>query len=201
MLKSLTISQKIRSAFAIATVFVLVLATNQLDKQYYDSIKETMQTIHEDRLVAKGYLYELNNIFYEKQIDALRNGGFYSDSLQNEKITLLIENFASTKFTKQEKYQFKDFTKKVEKLFSYEKQLQSSGEIGQVEIDEYCAQLRKIGKSLDGLAEIQIGEGESQLKSARLFTKQNEFLAQIELGIIILVGLVVQFLIFYRFKS
>lgn len=90
MLKSLTFSQKIRSAFAIATVFVLVLATNQLDKQYYDSIKETMQTIHEDRLVAKGYLYDLNNIFYKKQIDALRNDGYSSNSKQNEEISLLI---------------------------------------------------------------------------------------------------------------
>lgn len=79
--------------------------------------------------------------------------------------------------------------------------MQAVDEIDQDQIDEYCSQLTMIGKSLDDLADIQIGEGESQLKSARLFTKQNEFLAQIELGIIIAVGLVIQFLIFYKFKS
>ena len=49
-----------------------------------------MQTIHEDRLVAKGYLYDLNNIFYKKQIDALRNDGYSSNSKQNKEISLLI---------------------------------------------------------------------------------------------------------------
>jgi len=201
MLKSLTLSQKIRSAFAIATVFILVLATNQSDKQYYDSIKETMKTIHEDRLVAKGYLYELNSIFFEKQIEALKNNGFQPNSQINQEIQSLIESFAETKFTKKEKYQFKDFNRNVEQLFRYEKQLEAKEELTDEDIADYCAQLDIIAKSLKELAEIQVGEGESQLKSAKLYTERNDFLGQIELWIIIGVGLIIQFLIFYRFKN
>jgi len=201
MIKSLTLSQKIRSAFAIATVFILVLATNQLDEQYYDSIKETMQTIHEDRLVAKGYLYDLNTIFYEKQVSALKNDGFKPNSKKNDKINELIKRFSETKFTKKEKYQFKDFDREVEKLFQYEKQLEAKEKLSEADIEEYCAQLNIIAENLKELAEIQVGEGENQIKSAKLYTERNDFLAQIELWIIIGVGLIIQFLIFYRFKS
>ncbi|MEQ8625360.1 MAG: hypothetical protein RJQ00_11210 [Vicingaceae bacterium] len=201
MLKSLTTSQKIRSAFAIATVFILVFVTNQSDKQYYDSIKETMKTIHEDRLVAKGYLYELNSIFFEKQIEVLQNDGFQPNLKKNQEIQSLIENFAETKFTKKEKYQFKDFNREVEQLFMYEKEMEAKEELTEEDIAEYCARLDTIAKSLKELAKIQVGEGENQLKSARLNTEKNDFLAQIELWIIIGVGLIIQFLIFYRFKA
>ena len=201
MFKSLTTSQKIRSAFAIATVFVLVISTNQLDKQYYDSIKKTMKTIYEDRLVAKGYLYELNTIFFRKHIDVIEDSSYTLDLKQNEKIDALVLEFDATKFTNQEESQFNKFKMKLERLYALENKLSSSDSLSQMDIDDYCNKLKKVEQNLYELAQIQLGEGKSQIKSAQLFTEKNDFLAQIELGLLIAMGLIVQFLIFYRFKS
>lgn len=197
----MTLSQKIRSAFAIITVFILVISTNQLDKKYYKSIKRTMKSIFEDRLVAKGYLYDLNTLFYKKHIEAIENKDYQPSKFKNEKINELIKQFGETKLTSQEESRFNGFKKRWESLMEFEERTFNVEEVNEDLINEYCERIVEIEDNLNELANIQLGEGESMIKSAQLFTEKNEFLGQIELIFIIALGLAIQFLIFYKFKS
>lgn len=196
----MTLAQKLRSAFAVLTVFILVISTNQLDKQYYDSIKATMKSIFEDRLVAKGYLYDLNTQFYKKHVEILESDSLKSNPIVNEEINQLISNFETTALTDQEESRFKSFKRKWENLEELENQLSQNRPIDQSLIDQYCEAIVDLEVNLNELANIQIGEGESMIRSAQLSTDKNEFLSQIELILIIAIGVVIQFIIFYRFK-
>lgn len=196
----MTLAQKFRSGFAILTVFILVVSTNQLDKQYYDTIKTTMKSIFEDRLVAKGYLYELNTLFLQKHITVLESDSAgMVDVSQNEQINLLIDEIEKRDLTDQEELRLKSFKRQWETLMTLEGQMNNGNEREDL-VDEYCDQLKNMEQRLSELAQLQIGEGESMIRSAQLSTEKNEFLSQIELILIILLGIVIQFLIFYKFK-
>lgn len=196
----MTLAQKLRSAFAILTVFILVVATNQLDKQYYDSIKSTMKSIYEDRLLAKGFLYDLNDLFYKKHIDILNAEEVLDFAEDNKAINTLMGNFEMTELTAQEQSRFKSFKRKWEDLLAMEQQMMVSTPYDSLMVQKYCERIADLETNLNELAKIQIGEGESMIRSAQLSTEKNEFLSQIELILIIAIGVVIQFLIFYKVK-
>ena len=67
MTAKISFNNRIKIGFAFAIVFLLVIATNRLDKKRFDTLNTSLTSVYEDRLVAKGYLYELNNIFHEEE--------------------------------------------------------------------------------------------------------------------------------------
>jgi len=49
-------------------VFVLIIATNLIDRNNFTRVKDSVITIYEDRLVANDLIFEMSNSFQEKEI-------------------------------------------------------------------------------------------------------------------------------------
>jgi hypothetical protein len=196
MTTKVSLNNRIKIGFAFAIVFLLVIATNRLDKKRFNTINETLTSVYEDRLVAKGYLYELNNIFQEQEeLLILSNETLMSKSYHSE-VEELITSYKSTKLTNEEKSSFTNFQIHFRELKKLE---QSLSELNTDEMKpKVIAQINRIENDLDILAEIQLSEAESLTKFAKNSLETSSFVSRIEIAIIILIGIIVQFIIFYK---
>jgi hypothetical protein len=52
--------------------FFLVLATNLVDRSNFNRIKNSVISIYEDRLVAKGIIFDMNALVNQKQVALLK---------------------------------------------------------------------------------------------------------------------------------
>jgi hypothetical protein len=196
MSAKISLNNRIKIGFAFAIVFLLVLATNRLDKKRFSTINETLTSVYEDRLVAKGYLYELNNIFHQQEELLIRNSEIDKKGAYHKAVNELTQAFRSTKLTNQEKSSLNNFITHVEELKALE---ESVSEFNAEEVkSKRIAQINRIQNDLDILAEIQLTEGESLTKFAQNSLSKSSSVSKIEIAVIILIGIIVQFIIFYK---
>jgi hypothetical protein len=196
MSTKISLNNRIKIGFAFAIVFLLVLATNRLDKKRFSTINETLTSVYEDRLVAKGYLYELNNIFHQQEELLILNTEIDTKEAYHEVVDELTQAFRSTKLTNEEKSSLNNFITHVEELKALE---QSVSEFNSEEVkSKRIAQINRIQNDLDILAEIQLSEGESLTKFAQNSLSTSTYVSNIEIAVIILIGIIVQFIIFYK---
>ena len=192
----LTVSNRIKIGFAFAIVFLLVLATNRLDKRRFDRINESLTSIYEDRLVAKGHLYQLSSVFHKKEKALLSDSQNAKDVMAQSNIDQLILDYNATKLTNEEKAVFNKFRQDYEALRVIEN---TSSDIDSASNkSKMKMHLNRIQEDLDNLAKIQISEGESLTKFAQNSFDTSDTMSKIEIAVILLIGIVVQFIIFKR---
>jgi len=191
MFGKITPSQRLKTGLALGLVFILVFATNQVDKKHFEKAQYNLRSIFEDRLVVKGYLYELQEMVYEEELalaDSTAQG-----MMENPKLDTLIQKYGETRLTPRERSHFEDLQ---EELKQYARVKSNSPNLL-----AWNNQLDRIHNTLDALAEIQLKEGEVLNKSAEKSLDFTAFISQLEVIILILTGIIVQFLIFYRPKK
>lgn len=192
----LTINNRVKIGFAFAIVFLLVLATNRLDKRRFDRLNQSLTTVYEDRLVAKGYLYKLNSIFIKQEKVLLSDTISLKNLEEQKKIEQLIADYRATKLTNEERSTFNELQKEYEKLKRLTVQHSESNSANTK--SKIKLQLNHIQNNLDDLAEIQLSEGESLTRFAQSSFDTSDTMSKIEIAVILLIGIVVQFIIFKR---
>jgi hypothetical protein len=75
MMRKLTHFQKIKIAAASLVVFLLVLATNIMDNNHFDIVQQSLETVLDDRLVAKDYIYKISRQIHLKNKQRQRAHG------------------------------------------------------------------------------------------------------------------------------
>lgn len=196
MSSKISLGNRIKIGLSFAIVFLLVLATNRLDKKSFATINETLTSVYEDRLVAKGYLYELNTIFHEQEKLLLISSENSTKSIYHNTVNQLIEAYKSTKLTNEERSAFANFQQHFKELQATE---QSASQLTTENYNtKRVRQINRIQNDLDILAKIQLDEGESLTKFAQSSLETSSTISKIEIAVIILIGIIVQFIIFYK---
>ena len=199
----LSLAQKIRTGLALLVVFLLVLATNVIDNQRFNTIQKSVETIYEDRLVAKSYLYKISRKLQVKS-ELLRTddsqGKAGLNASINDSIKVLIEKFAATKLTYNEAKRLKSLRQNVEQLFKAENTPAGDIKIGEElalaeGFDQY---LTKVTEDLDALSEIQLTEGRREKMITTRAVETSNLISKIEIGFLILIGFLIQLLIFVK---
>ncbi len=194
--------EKVKYVIALSLVFVLVIGTNIMDNSSFRVVKESIQNIYEDRLVAYDLTFKMYQEFTNKKLLLINKDTISFKSNRNtseENIQNLIERYETTKLTRREDKYFKTLKSQIQDLLAYEKQLVQ--EFNDEKIRAYDNQLDNINETLNVLAEIQIDEGKRQLVYSNRAIESSHTLSKLEIGIIIFVGLVIQFIIIYEPKS
>ena len=196
MSSNFSVGNRIKIGFSFAIVFLLVLATNRLDNKRFNTISETLTSVYEDRLVAKGHLYELSSIFHEQEKLLITTNENISTKAYHATVTQIIEIYKSTKLTNEERSAFANFQKHFKELQLLEQRATD------INSENYKAnvvrQINRIQRDLDVLAKIQLDEGESLTKFAQSSLETSSNISKIEIAVIILIGILVQFIIFYK---
>lgn len=127
-------SNRLQLALSLIVVILMVLGTNRLDKYHFEKVQDITRSVYEDRLVAAGYIYEMDQHF-----DAKKEGlnAFLNDSTTtlnseaatdliaqtelNGQIISLIDRFSNTRLTPDEDAYFEKLQRSFDRLTKAEK--------------------------------------------------------------------------------
>jgi len=197
----MAILNKLKWIFGILLVFLLVLATNLIDRDNFLRIKDSTLSIYENRLIAKNIIYDLSNQIHRKEIALIAvDTNFYQNENEaaNNILSELLVQFSSTELTTKERDIFSHLKEDIEQLQSNEAEL-SFGNGAFLQKQKSLTQ--SIKTNLNDLATIQLEEGKRQVMISDRAISSIELFTQIEIYFLIALAVLIQFLIMYKPKS
>lgn len=192
------IYNKIKWVLGILMVFILILATNLIDRNNFIRVKDSMVTIYEDRLIASDLVFKLYKQVKKKEVALkLTDTTFFQQNNHtvNTNINNLIARFEDTKLTNDEYTIFENFKHNFEKLKGLEggfTALSVKNKSHQEEI------ISNINENLDDLSLIQLTEGNKQMSIGKQAVSSVEFFTQIEICLLIVLAIVIQIIVMYK---
>ena len=190
----MSLYNRINIGLALSIVFLLVFATNRLDKRHFETVQNTVISLHTDRVIAQDLIYKMNLIIYNKQLSLLGESSKNVNHNLNKDFNLLIEKFSETKLTKKESQIFEKLKVDFNKLTDLEAKMLENNE-------EILTNINIIKSDLIKLSEIQIKESKNLTSIAQKSLDTNNLMSKLEIGFLVLIGLIIQFTIFYRVKK
>lgn len=193
-----SINNRLTIGFSLLVVFLLVFATNRIDSQHFETVQNTLTSVYKDRVVAQDYVYKMNHVIHERRIQLLDSTLVTPSEISNAAFIDLVEGFSSTKLTSKEKKVFKNLEANFEIFTDAENKINNNQGVTSKTL---MAKLETVQEDLDNLAEIQVKESRSLTKLAQKSLDNNKFVSNLEIGFLILIGICIQFIIFYRVKK
>jgi hypothetical protein len=197
MASNITSYNRINIGLALTIVFLLVFATNRIDKNHFETVQNALITLHTDRVVAQYFIFEMNTIIYKKQLHFIDGSPTNIHKSLNDEFYILIEGFSNTKLTPKEEIIFDELQIDFDKLILLEKKYLE----GTAEKNAIINNLNIIKTDLIQLSEIQTSESKHLTSIAQKSLDTNNLISNFEIGFLILIGLLIQFTIFYRVKK
>lgn len=194
------IYDKVKWILAILMVFVLILATNLIDKNNFVRVRDSVITLYEDRLVAKSLIFDMSKAVQEKEIAVLKNDTAFFKGFNkkiNAELDRLISSFKTTKLTNEESKLFKTLEENLSNLKSAEKTYKNSDFQEETALQNQIIQFKS---NLDDLSDIQLKEGSRQLSISKEALKTVELYTQIEIYFLVGLAIAVQIIILYNPK-
>lgn len=105
-------------------VFVLIIATNLIDKDNFVRVRDSVVTIYEDRLIANDLIFEMLKSVQQKElaVATLDSTFFKTENLKvNDNLQSLVSRYEQTKLTVEESNVFNDLKNNVQALLDSEK--------------------------------------------------------------------------------
>ena len=197
------ISNKIKWSVGLLLVIVLIVSTNFIDQTNFQRIQDSVKTIYEDRLIAKDLLFDIQLEIHDKELllAEKKDSTLLSNRFSSQKkIEGFIEDFSKTALTRDEKRIFERLKEETSLLFSMETTYfhAINDQTSSILLKE---QTKDINNTIAQLSDIQIAEGERQMHVGRKAIESIDLLTQIEIWIMIVLGLLIQFVILYNPKK
>ncbi|MGM0478837.1 MAG: chemotaxis protein [Bacteroidota bacterium] len=184
---------KVKWVLGVLMIFMLILATNLIDRSNFIKVRDSVISIYDDRLVASNLILKMNNALHRKHLDIVSNDTVEEKS-QNQNFQTVfegsIELFETTRLTSNEAEIFDKLKENYKVL------------IDQLDARESQATLEssvdKLKQNLVQLKEIQMIEGQKQLSKGQKAVDTVELFTQMEIYFLIVLAVVVQVIIMYQ---
>lgn len=193
-----SIEQKVKAASSLAIVFLLVLATNLLDRNHFSELQESFSSVYKDRLLVENYIFKLSGLVHQKHMLLHFSAGnkmSSKDQLKiNQKIDALLVEYEKTKYTAKETRLFQEFKTELLDVRELESQFQTDSTpiTLRSEIEKKHLQLITL---LEGLSNIQMEEGERLINQSNSVINTSHSISRIEIIILIIIGFFAQALV------
>ena len=188
---------KVKWILGILMIFILIIATNLIDRNNFVRIKDSLETIYKDRLIAKDLIFEISKAVQEKELAAAKLDSVFFLN-RNKKVNIDIETaiagFEETKLTVKEAKVFNDFKNNIAVL-------KKSEVLKPFKDNSYNNQLLKVKKNLYDLSKIQMNEGKKQMDVSKRAIDSIELFTQLEIYALIFLGIIVQVIVIYNPKE
>lgn len=199
----LSLSRKIKTGAALTVVFLLVLATNLMDRSHFTIVQKSLTTVYKDRLLANDYIYKIARQLQNKEgamkiIDRERLSKI--NSSVNDSIQALIARYASTELTENEEVRFESLKKNLDRLIRHESKRPVNMSIGR-RLPSFKSKenyLYEIYEDLDALSKIQLEESNREISYSNRIINTSNLVSRLEIGVLIIIGLLIQMLIFVK---
>jgi len=178
-------SEKIRTVLGLVMVILLVFITNRLDQEHFEEVQGTITTIYEDRVVAQYDLFQLTNLIYDVQM-RMSSGELVSLDSSGEMERVLNE-YGQTTLTKRENEIFGRLKENLNKLSATDSIPQGS---------TTATTFERVHENLKELSEIQVKESKTLKIQAQDSLDSSNLMSNMEMILIIIFGVVLQFVLF-----
>ncbi len=200
------IINKIKWVVGLLFIFLLILATNLMDRNHIKNIRTSVTTMYKDRLIVKNLIYTISKLKEEKKIAFfISNADFYikKNAATNDSIYKLIDKFGSTQLTSNEKKYLERLHNNFQKLENLENQVLNNKNILKDEEwrNKVETQLLRLRKNLDFLSEIQLDEGKRELVRVNRDFNTIDLFTNIEIAFLVVIGIIAQIIILYPVKK
>ena len=158
------------------TSLALVYAMSETNLNSFNSVKDSIEEIYEDRLVVNGMIYELAGFLHEKEV-ALASQSYTFFTSENEKVNkqafAIIKAFKKTYLTDFEAFTLNHFETSFNELVALEKEVSSPDKktVDTAAIATFQLELKELNKDLDKLSDIQLAEGRNKLAVSKKATE------------------------------
>ncbi|WP_299013910.1 MCP four helix bundle domain-containing protein [uncultured Polaribacter sp.] len=197
----MTVFSKIKWILGIAMIFLLIIATNLIDKNNFSRVRDSVSTIYKDRIVANDLIFEISNAIHKKEIAIVLKDSIFFKRINievNKHISEKIEKYGTTKLTTNEAKTFAELNQNLDLLKNEESKYINSNYIDN---NSLTTRISAITENLFTLSKIQLEEGERQMAiSEKAFAKVDLF-TQIEIYVLIFLAIVIQLIVMYDKKE
>lgn len=194
----MTVISKVKWVLGILMVFVLIVATNLIDRDNFRRINDSVVAIYEDRLVVKNLVFEISLLIQEKEMaHALADAEFFSkrNKAIDEEIEGLIARYLHTKLTDNEARIFDDLQTNLTLLKEYEVATTTDSKTDLIAVK---SQILKVKGNLYELSQIQLEEGRRQLLISQEAAATVELFTRLEIYFLIVLAVLVQIIVIYK---
>lgn len=193
----MTLFHRIKWVMSILLVFVLIVATNLIDKDNFRRIRDSIVTIYEDRIVSKDLIIEYLLLVHEKEMAVTSSDTTFfqgrNDQI-NQELEDLTSRYQATNSTRKEAEVFTKFRDDLEVMSKME-------DSKDVYNGSYKRLLFDCKDKLDELAKIQVEESKNQVAISKEVFDDIELFTQIEIYFLVFLAILVQVFILYRPKN
>ncbi|MBD0823022.1 MCP four helix bundle domain-containing protein [Aestuariibaculum marinum] len=192
---------KLKWILGILMIFVLIIATNLIDKNNFVRVRDSVVTIYEDRLIANDLIFEMLKSVQQKELAvSLSDSTFFQNenALVNDKLQSLISRFEQTKLTSEEAKVFKDLKRNVQSLITSENEFLNSDYSDNSQMVNHIESLKS---NLNDLSKIQLTEGNRQMSISKRAVDTVELFTQIEIFILVFLAVLIQIIVMYKPKE
>jgi hypothetical protein len=189
---------KLKWVLGILVVFLLIVSTNLIDRNNFVRVKESVETIYEDRLIAKKLIFEMLKSVHQKELALAKNDTTFFNS-RNSEVNKNLKNsilkFENTKLTVAESKIFNSLKENIDQLSAIEITYRDS-EFNKP--SKPLAQIEKVKQNLYDLSNIQLDEGSRQLSISKKAIDNVELFTQLEIIMLVILAIVIQIIVIYR---
>jgi len=189
---------KVKWVLGILMVFVLIIATNLIDRNNFLRVKDSILTIYEDRLVADDLIFEMARSVHQKEVAIAKSDSVFflkENSKVNKDIQIFVSRFEQTKLTAEEKRIFNKLIKNLENLENLEIAFIKSKFVND---NLLVKQISNVKENLYVLSKIQLNEGGRQMSISKKAIETVELFTQIEVLMLILLAILIQIIVIYK---
>ena len=197
----MSLYNKVKWILGILMVFLLIISTNLIDRTNFSRVKESVESIFEDRLVVKGYIIEMVKIVHQKELGIVQEDATFFEKENgqlNQSLAEYIQTFKQTRLTVKEENAFKNLERDFDMI---KKQEVSFADGNFAQKTSYRKLLHQIKDELDQLSNIQLKEGNRQMAISKNAMDTMELFTQIEIYILVILAIAIQIIILYDPKK
>ena len=190
MRSTMFLKHKIKAAVLLMVTMALLIINNILGSKSYSNLDKSISSIYQDRLMPATYIFEISDHLYQERLLQEQPGPVTSEGMRlldshNVAIAGLITNYEKTYLTKDE----------VKHWAKFKKDLQQYQNTGPADDPDAEVAFDKVMGSLKSLSQLQVGEGSALKQDAQTVISSRELMSQLEMSLLVIMGMFVVFLI------
>jgi hypothetical protein len=196
------VKDKMKMALVLIIIIAVILLCNLSLRQSFKTLDAQMHTIYKDRLVPSNYLFSMAEILFQKRLyldEGAMRGTTDADRAANDSLNHLIRSYEITYLTKNEEQLFNRF-KDGWQMFQHTEAMFNDAMIPVASQQEMYRLLGEMQTQLQQLGNIQIEEGRKLHTSARKVVKGTQVELQLEISVLIVLGVIALLLLRIREK-
>lgn len=211
MKRSFALHNKLKLSLLLLIVFCIVLVKNIVEKYHVSTLGDSFASVYEDRLLVEGYIYSLSNHLHTKNAltsgcasPADREGAAEAVATQNTAIRTLLRDYEKTELTRDEALHLQRFKTHLNDLHRLETRYldpAASAEERIVVGPLMHESSRKASAELQVLSAIQLSVGKDLHRQSQEITAEASVFSQFGWTLVIVIGLIVQVLLFSSKES